>query len=254
MVLLPDQKRKEAEREFHNARFGAEHDNREPLSKWYAALAACGRQQNELVRRYGRGARVLEYGCANGRISLAYDSLAHETASFHGIDISDAAIRIANENVVSQGLVNCLFTVMDAEHLTFSDNEFDLVFGRGILHHLDLNKCFPEIARVLRPGGKAIFSEPLGHNPALNFFRWTTPHLRTVDEHPLLMRDLTLAQESFREIECTFFGLTTVLAVPFQKMSFGAVLMSFCEQADSLLLQLPLVKRYAWSVLLVASK
>lgn len=246
--------RKETERQFHNQRYGAEQDIREPLSTWYAAVARCVRVQNQVVRRYGKGGKVLEYGCADGRISLVYDHLADDAAKFHGIDISDQAIDIARQSAASQGLTNCEFTVMDAEKTTFPDNEFDVVFGRGILHHLDLGKCFPEIARILRPGGKAIFTEPLGHNPALNLFRKMTPHLRTPDEHPLLMRDLRFARTGFRGIEYEFYGLTTLLAVPFQRTIIGPGLMKLCEQADSLLLRLPLIQRNAWSLLLILTK
>jgi SAM-dependent methyltransferase len=249
-----DQKRKETERTFHNQRFGGEQDHRESLNRWYAALAPCIRKQNELIRRHGRGRRVLEYGCADGRISLAHDRLAHDSASFHGIDISDQAIDRAQRNAAAQRLTHCKFLVMDAEQMTFPDGAFDLVFGRGILHHLDLERSLPEIVRVLRPGGKAIFVEPLGHNPVLNRFRDKTPHLRTPDEHPLLRGDLRLARQHFQQMECTYFGFGTVLAVPFQNMSIGPGLMTFLEQADGLLLRLPLIQQHAWSVLITGSK
>jgi SAM-dependent methyltransferase len=242
------------ERQFHNQRYGAEHDIREPLNKWYGAVAACAHAQTEMVRRYARGGRVLEFGCADGRVSLAYDHLADEAAIFHGIDISDQAIEIAQKFAISEGLTNCNFTSMDAEDLAFPDNDFDLVFGRGVLHHLDLGKALPEIARVLRPGGKAIFTEPLGHNPALNLFRKMTPQFRTPDEHPLLLSDLRLAPMRFRGVEYQFFGLMTLLAVPFGRTIFGAKLMKLCEQADSVLLRLPVIQRNAWSVLLILTK
>ena len=95
--------RKEREREFHNQRFGAEHDIRQPLNKWYGALAAGTHAQNEMVRHYGGGAKVLEYGCADGMISVVYDRLAQTAAYFHGIDISDKAIEKARQICASQG-------------------------------------------------------------------------------------------------------------------------------------------------------
>ncbi|MGQ9464975.1 MAG: class I SAM-dependent methyltransferase, partial [bacterium] len=54
------------------------------------------------------------------------------------------------------------FNIMDAENLAYKSKAFDLVYGIGILHHLNLNKVIPEIRRVLKPGGKAIFREPMG--------------------------------------------------------------------------------------------
>jgi ubiquinone/menaquinone biosynthesis C-methylase UbiE len=251
---MSDELRKESERQFHNRRFGSGSDFRKPLDKWYLALGACTREQNELVRRYGKGGTVLEYGCADARISLGNEQLANEAASYHGIDISDQAIDVARKSASSQGLTNCEFTVMDAENLTFPDDKFDLVFGRGILHHLDLGRCFREIARVLRPGARAIFSEPLGHNPALNLFRKMTPHLRTPDEHPLVMSDLRFAEAEFRSVNYRFFGMTTLLALPFQRTFIASEAMGLCEKVDALLLRSTLIGRNAWSMLLVLGK
>jgi hypothetical protein len=90
---MNDVLRKERERELHNQRFGAEHDIRQPFSKWYAAtkwyaaLADGSRAQNQMVRHLGFGAKVLEYGCSDGVISVVYDRLPQNAAYFHGIDL-----------------------------------------------------------------------------------------------------------------------------------------------------------------------
>jgi SAM-dependent methyltransferase len=252
-VIVAD-RRKESERQFHNDRFGAEHDVRQKLDKWYRAVAAGTEAQNALVRLHGRNGDILEYGCADGRISLVYDHLADGAAKFCGIDISDRAIDVARLTARAQGLSHCEFTVMDAEQTTFPDGAFDVVFGHGILHHLDLARCFPEIARILRPGGRAIFTEPLGHNPALNLYRKLTPRMRTPDEHPLLMADLRRARGFFSRVDCTFYGLTTVLAVPFLKTSIGPALLKICERIDRYLLRVPLLNRNAWSVLITLTR
>lgn len=249
-TMPADERRKESERQFHNQRFGAQPDVRESLSRWYGAVAACARTQQQLVERYGKGGKVLEYGCADGRASIARDHFIDQTASFHGIDISDQAIDSARQSAANRQLEKCSFSVMDAENMTFPDAEFDVVFGSGILHHLDLNRAFSEIARVLRPGGKAIFSEPLGHNVFLKLFRRMTPRLRTADEHPLLMRDVSLAEKYFRLVEHRAFGMTTLLAVPLQAPFAESRAMRFCEQADAVLLRVPVIRKNAWFVLL----
>ena len=59
--------------------------------------------------------------------------------------------------------------IMDCENLGFKDNSFDLIFGRAILHHLNLEKSSKEISRVLCKNGKAVFIEHLGMNPLINF-------------------------------------------------------------------------------------
>ena len=265
MKATTEHSRIASERHFHDERFGDAPDIREPLNKWYLAVVGSLRLQVELILRYGQGATVLEYGCGDARFSLregcSYapsappsNRLAHDTAQFYGIDISEEAIRKAQETAAAQGLTHCHFSVMDAEHLTFPDGMFDLVFGQGILHHLDLAQSLKEIARVLRPGGRAVFAEPMGHNPALNLFRKRTPELRTPDEHPLLMRDIRLARTMFSQVDLRFFGLTTLAAVPFLASPIGPRLMAFCEGLDRLILRVPFIQQNAWYVHLTLTK
>lgn len=64
-----------------------------------------------------------------------------------GMDISFENIRFFKE-AGGQGIV------ADMEFLPFKDNTFDVVYGFGILHHLnDIKKGVSEAARVLRKGG-----------------------------------------------------------------------------------------------------
>jgi ubiquinone/menaquinone biosynthesis C-methylase UbiE len=52
------------------------------------------------------------------------------------------------------------FHIMSAQEIEFDDNTFDYAVGLGALHHLNLDLAGAEIARVLKPGGSAIFIEP----------------------------------------------------------------------------------------------
>jgi SAM-dependent methyltransferase len=48
-----------------------------------------------------------------------------------------------------------------AEHLPFKDTSFDGVLGMNVLHHLpELHVVISELARVLKPGARAVFAEP----------------------------------------------------------------------------------------------
>jgi SAM-dependent methyltransferase len=93
--------------------------------------------------------------------------------------------------------VNIDFRVMDAHRLEFPDEAFDFVYGTAILHHLDLGRAIPEIWRVLRPGGRMLFVEPLAANPVAKIVRKLTPHARTVDERPLSRADLEFIDRYF---------------------------------------------------------
>ena len=173
-------RRKASEQEFHDDRYADE--TRAHLDKYYAVMQRSYGSFRQLAREAATGVDVLEYGCGAEPNSL---EVAREARSVHGIDISPVAIERARTSAAALGLERFQFSVADAEALDFPDDSFDLVFGAAIVHHLELDKAIAEIARVLRPEGRAIFIEPLGHNPLINLYRRRTPELRTPDEHPL---------------------------------------------------------------------
>lgn len=167
------------------------------------------------------GKRVLDIGCGHGEQSL---DLLRRGASVVGIDISDKYVDIAAKSAQAAGYdkTKFQFQVMDAHALTFPDGSFDLVVGRGILHHLSLQLCLAEIRRVLKPGGRAVFIEPLLENLLLKVFRRLTPSCRTVDERPLSREDLNDIEKEWK-VESSYYGifsapvavLTSVLLRPF---------------------------------------
>lgn len=245
--------RLERERQFHDERFSQAQDPRHGLNKWYAAVRHGVELQNDLVLQHSIGKDVLEYGCADGSLSLCELNLPQRCRSLTGIDISAVAITKASARFERTGLTNARFLVMDAEATTFADESFDLVFGRGILHHLDFTKCFPEIARVLRPGGFGIFSEPLGTNPIVNAIRNRTPDLRTADEHPFTMEDFEIARRSFAKVDIRFYGLFSAASALIDATAKGLPY-RLGKAIDDVILRIPVVRRYAWHCLLLCQK
>lgn len=153
------------------------------------------------------GKRVLDYGCGKGDFAMR---LLERNAVVYGIDISENYVEHANAQARHYGFSEARynFHVMDAHSLNFDDNFFDLVIGNGILHHLDLDLAISEVNRVLRPGGKAVFQEPLAGNPLLKLFRYLTPKARTVDERPLSSRDLAMLDATWNA-KSKYYGLIT---------------------------------------------
>ena len=135
------------------------------------------------------GLSILDYGCGLGNQSISY---LRDGALVTGIDISEKYIEKCNHLAERHNLPieTYNFFVMDAHHLEFPDNSFDIVAGNGILHHLDPCIAMKEIHRVLKPGGRVLLQEPLADNPLLKLFRVLTPFARTEDEMPFSKADL----------------------------------------------------------------
>lgn len=238
----------ENERTFHNTRFTNE--VRDAQGKYYAAVKHGTARFEQQVLQAARDADVLEYGCGSAIQGCAVAEVAR---SVTGIDISDVAISGATAAADKKGLSNTRYLTMDAEALTFPDSSFDLVFGRGIIHHLDLGRSFKSISRVLRPGGRAIFWEPLGHNPVINKYRAMTPDARTPDEHPLLKADFEVAKRHFQVAELEFYGLATLLSVPLRDGRIGEWLLGRTAMLDRLLFRTNL-RWFAWHAIVELRK
>jgi len=103
---------------------------------------------------------LLDYGCGAGEEAIYFAKLG---ARVSAIDISPGCVEVTRNRAECNGVgerVNV--NLMDATHTTFASNSFDLVHGLGILHHVGLAEGLTEVHRVLRPGGAAVFLEPLG--------------------------------------------------------------------------------------------
>jgi len=192
----------ERERQFYNESHGR-------YRRWRKAIwRAIGpfNRNTELNNLYDAGEkRVLLYGC--GPANDTRELLKAGAVSIAGIDISEVEIAEAWRQAREGGYANMAeFRVSDAHQTGFPDDCFDLIIGTAILHHLDLPRALAEIRRILAPGGRAVFLEPLANNPLLRLGRWLTPAARTDDEHPFTVDDWQHCADAFpgfshREVE-----------------------------------------------------
>jgi SAM-dependent methyltransferase len=89
------------------------------------------------------------WDCATGNGQAAV-GLSKVFDHVYATDISDE--QIANH----LRLDNVAFSVSPAERTVFANNMFDLVSVAQALHWFDFNKFWPEVQRVLKPGGAFI--------------------------------------------------------------------------------------------------
>jgi SAM-dependent methyltransferase len=110
------------------------------------------------------GLDVLENGCGAAQWGRA---LAGRGARVTGLDLSEEQLRFAREAGADFPLVQG-----SAEALPFADASFDLVFAdHGAFVFADPLLSIPEAARVLRPGGRLVFS----HSSPLDALCWDEP-------------------------------------------------------------------------------
>ena len=244
-----EKSRIQREKDFHDQVFKAGRDNSGPTLKYYAVCEKVRSKYIETVLKGIKERELLEYGCGTGIFSKLW---LENGAITTGIDISSEGIIKAKEKIKNAGL-EAKFFVMDAEKTEFQEGAFDIVVGMGIIHHLDLKRCYRELQRILKRDGQAIFIEPLGHNPIINLYRSLTPKRRTEDEHPLKVKDVKLLEEYFHEVEVHYYILFSLLAVPFRNTRFFASLLAFLESIDNMVFRIPFLRRYAWQIIMYAS-
>lgn len=103
------------------------------------------------------GGRVLEVGCGPGHLSV---ELANRGLDVTGVDLDPAMIERARVNARRRGdgyHPRPSFDVADVASLAYADDSFELVVSTLSLHHwADPAVALSEIARVLRPAGRAL--------------------------------------------------------------------------------------------------
>ena len=124
------------------------------------------------------GGRVLEVGIGTG-ISLP---LYSGNCRLCGVDISGPMLRKAQERVVELDLANVEgLWVMDAEHLSFPDESFDVVVAQYVITTVpNPEATLDEFARVLKPGGEIVLVSRIGAEAGLrrSLEHWFQPAAR----------------------------------------------------------------------------
>ena len=124
------------------------------------------------------GGRILEVGVGTG-ISLPDYSRGN---CICGVDISEPMLRKAKERVAGLAMTHVEgLWVMDAEHLAFPDESFDVVVAQYVITTVpNPEATLDEFARVLKPGGEIVLVSRLGAETGLRraLEKWFAPAAR----------------------------------------------------------------------------
>lgn len=101
---------------------------------------------------------ILEVGTGKGYFTLI---LAGEGYKFTSVDVSGEEQCIARLNLRYFGLEDCVdFRIENAEHLSFEEKSFDIIFSINTVHHLENPfKVMDELVRIASFEGKIVLSD-----------------------------------------------------------------------------------------------
>lgn len=155
------------------------------------------------------GATVLELGCGDGEVTMQL--VDHGAAHVTAIDLSPGMVELARQRMAAfHPDAPVRFAAAPAEDTGLPSESFDLVVGKFVLHHLDWPGAVDEIARLLGPGGRAVFIETSALNPILRFARrhlagrFGVRSVGTPDEHPLTADDIDALKARFPRVTVDF--------------------------------------------------
>jgi 2-polyprenyl-3-methyl-5-hydroxy-6-metoxy-1,4-benzoquinol methylase len=191
---------------------------------------------------------ILDFGCGDGWLSV---SLAKKGNRLHGFDLSASLVSRARQLAEEARVADrATFREMAAETLDYPDASFDLVIGTSILHHVELEVTLQRLRRVLKPGGRAIFLEPLNQNIALKLWRLMTPWRRTKTERAFTSGDVAAVIRYFPATRFSYFCFTSMLgaglliAAPKSRIARG-INQSLEKLDERLLVALPWLGRFS---------
>lgn len=216
-----------------------------------------------------RGKTVLELGAGLGEASAWF---AMHGAAVIATDLSGGMLKVA-ARVATLHSTEVTPVQMDGAVLALADASVDIVYGANVLHHVDQAQCIGEVHRVLRPGGMAVFWDPLRYNPVINVYRRMATEVRTTDEHPLGVSDLRMLQRTFHRVDVRFFWLASLGVFlwfflgqrvhPNAERYWKKIITDYASIAplhrvlaavDRVLLRIPALRWWAWNMAVVCRK
>lgn len=207
---------------------------------------------------------VAELCCGHGE-ALGLKSLTFDR--YIGVDVSE---QMLEAGVAASGRSNTLFVQGDATKAPIADHSIDTVLMLGGIHHVpDRVALFQEVRRILKPGGRFIFREPVSDLFVWKALRWavyrlspmldhTTERALTYEETAPVLKDAGLTLQSYKTYGLLGFCLfmnSDVLVVNrmFRFIPGIRVLTRLSARIDDLLVRLPFMRRAGLQVVGVAT-
>ena len=104
-------------------------------------------------------ARVLDVASGRGAVLFPASEALGSQGFVTGIDLAEGMTQETIREITQRGLTNAEIRLMDAEHLDFPDETFDVVLcGFALFFFPQLERALAEFRRVLKTGGRVAVS------------------------------------------------------------------------------------------------
>ena len=128
-----------------------------PLS-FYDSFTGAGNPQEYVGVKEGE--TLLDLGCGAGLDLYLYARNIGPRGMLYGLDISAEMINKATRNLQSAGIKNFESLCCHSDKIELPDSSMDIVTSNGIYNlSPDKEAVLREVFRVLKPGGRTVFSE-----------------------------------------------------------------------------------------------
>lgn len=153
----------------------------------------------EFLKSYvpSSGFQAADIGCGGGIYSMALIELG--AAHVNAVDSSKKMLEAARENCIQIGN-RIQFVHGEASNTGLQSNSLDVVVERALIHHVsDLEPCFLEIERILKPNGVVVIQD---RTPEDCLLPGSKTHVRGYffEEAPELIKAETMRRHSSERV------------------------------------------------------
>lgn len=122
----------------------------QPATNYWRAV-----ETEEVIKYDLPNGQGLDLGCGDGHLMAII--LGHVgPRDLVGLDIDPCETALARERNIYREVVTA-----PADRIPFADNQFDFIFSNSVLEHIhNIDGVLAEVARLLRPGGRFLFTVP----------------------------------------------------------------------------------------------
>ena len=206
-----------------------------------------------------REKKVLEFGIGPNHPVSFY--IAENCKEYTVVDLSKKRLERYEEKLRAHNIRNVKYIVGDIMKVNLPFNQYDVVVGLGVVHHLeDIRKAMYRIRDFLRVEGYTVFADPLNTEPLIMFLRFVSRPLRPnlMWEFPLETKEINIIKSIFPENEIVYMNALSKLAFPFAFLPFSTHtfhrIFDILNSADIKILKYPFFQRFAWQVAIKAIK